>query len=240
MDLLINAFKNFDYASFFGEIPLVKLVIVIVILAATQLFRTFISNIIFGFIERLAAKTETDADDELLEIIKPALNYIVLLFGFWLAQNILAPELGPQLTANLEKLFNFIVILIIGYVVFRSSFLLGRILANSVLKTETEIDNLLRPFMPKLFQAVAIMLVVIKASEIFLGASAGALVGLLGGAGITIGLLFKDIVYDWFCTIIIYTDNLYKEGDWIMVTGLDGFTQVMNVGFRSTDRKSVV
>ncbi len=59
----------------------------------------------------------------------------------------------------------------------------------------------------------------IKISEIFLGQSAAALVGLLGGAGITIGLLFKDIVYDWFCTLIIYSDNLYREGDWVGISG---------------------
>ncbi|MEM8723460.1 MAG: mechanosensitive ion channel domain-containing protein, partial [Cyanobacteria bacterium P01_G01_bin.39] len=66
-----------------------------------------------------------------------------------------------------------------------------------------------------------------------------ALVGLLGGAGITIGLLFKDIVYDWFCTVIIYIDQLYKEGDWIGVDGIDGFIQVIHVGFRSTTLKII-
>ncbi len=237
MDLLVNAIKNFDYASFLGGIPLVKIIIVILILTVTQFFRRFISNIIFRFIDRLTANTETDLDDELIDILKPALNLIILLFGFWLVQTILAQEIGPQLNANLDKLFNFIVVIIIGYVVFRAASLLGRILANTILHTETELDDLLRPFAPKIFQAVAIMVVIIKASEIFLGASAGALVGLLGGAGITIGLLFKDIVYDWFCTVIIYTDKLYKEGDWIMVTGLDGFTQVISVGFRSTTLK---
>jgi len=159
-----------------------------------------------------------------------------LFINFVLIINI-AEEIGPQLNANLDKLFNLIVVIIIGYVVFRAASLLGRILADSILKTETELDDLLRPFAPKIFQAIAIMVVIIKASEIFLGASAGALVGLLGGAGLTLGLLFKDIVYDWFCTVIIYTDKLYKEGDWIGVTGIDGFAQVVTVGFRSTTLK---
>ena len=159
-----------------------------------------------------------------------------MFINFVLIINI-AEEIGPQLNANLDKLFNLIVVIIIGYVVFRAASLLGRILADSILKTETELDDLLRPFAPKIFQAIAIMVVIIKASEIFLGASAGALVGLLGGAGLTLGLLFKDIVYDWFCTVIIYTDKLYKEGDWIGVTGIDGFAQVVTVGFRSTTLK---
>ena len=34
--------------------------------------------------------------------------------------------------------------------------------------------------------------------------------------------------------MIIYSDKLYKEGDWIAVTGVNGFAQVLNIGFRST------
>ncbi|MGB5710827.1 MAG: mechanosensitive ion channel family protein [Waterburya sp.] len=237
MDSLLEAFKNFEYSKFLGGIPITKIVLAFIVIVLTQLLRKFISNVIIAFIERLTAKTETTLDDELIAIIKPALNLVVLLFGIWLAQTILAAELGPQLSANIDKLINFIVVVIIGYVLFRAASLLGRVLADSVLKTETELDNLLRPFMPKIFQAIAIMVIVIKASEIFLGASSGALVGILGGAGLTLGLLFKDIVYDWFCTVVIYTDRLYQEGDWIGVTGVDGFAQVVEVGFRSTTLK---
>ncbi len=33
---------------------------------------------------------------------------------------------------------------------------------------------------------------------------------------------------------MIYSDGLYREGDWIAVAGLDGFVQVMKIGFRTT------
>ena len=108
MELLVNAVRNFDYAYFLGHIPILKIVIVILILTITQFCRRLISNIIFSFVERLTASTETDLDDELIDILKPALNLIVLLFGFWLVQTILAEEIGPQLNANLDKLFNWL------------------------------------------------------------------------------------------------------------------------------------
>lgn len=239
MERLLDTFKNWDFFNLLGGIPFGKLALVFLILVATQFFRKLITNFIVSFIERFTSKTETTLDDELVEILKPGLNLMVLVSGIWLAQAVVAQELGEQLSANIDKIINFVLILIVGNVVFRAASLLGRILANTILRTESELDNLFRPFIPKVFQAVAIMLVVIKASEIFLGASAGALVGLLGGAGITIGLLFKDIVYDWFCTAIIYIDKLYKEGDWLFVTGIDGFAEVVEVGFRSTTLKSI-
>ena len=234
MESFLNALQNFDYSKILGDLPIVKIALVFLILVLTQFCRKLISNIIIGFIQRLTARTETTLDDELLAIIKPALNLVILVFGLWLAQAVLAEEIGPQLSKNIDKITNFITVVIIGYVLFRAASLLGRGLANSILKTDTELDDLLGPFIPKIFQAIAVMVVIIKASEIFLGASAGALAGLLGGAGLTIGLLFKDVVYDWFCTVIIYTDYLYKEGDWLVISEFKNMVQVLNIGFRTT------
>jgi MscS family membrane protein len=230
MDAILNAIKNFNYSG----IPIAKIIAVILILAFTQALRRFFISGIVKTIERLTSKTESKLDDELVNIIKPSLSWLILIGGLWLVKIILADDLGRQLDEAIGRSLNLVVIFIVAYVVYRGASILGQIIANIVLHTETELDELLRPLMPKIFQSAAIIVLAIKVSEIFLGQSAAALVGLLGGAGITIGLLLKDIVYDWFCTLIIYSDKLYKEGDWIGVSGIEGFVQVLNVGFRTT------
>jgi MscS family membrane protein len=212
----------------------IKIVVILIMLTLMQVLRRFLVGVVIKTIENFTSKTETTLDDELIGIIKPALNWLILIGGFWIIKEIIAQELGSKLTETIGNSLNLIVVFIIGYVVYRSSSILGQIIANVVLQTETELDELLRPLMPKIFQSAAVVVLVIKLSEIFLGQSAGALVGLLGGAGITFGLLLKDIVYDWFCTVIIYSDGLFREGDWIGVSGLDGFVQVMRIGFRTT------
>ena len=166
MEFLLNILQNFDYSKIWGDIPIFKITLAFVILVFTQFLRKLISNVIVGFVEHLTAKTETTVDDELIAIVKPALNLVVLVFGFWLAQAVLAEEIGPQLSTNIDKIINFIIVVIIGYVFFRAASLLGRWLANTVLKTDTELDELLRPFMPKIFQAIAVMVVIIKAIAI--------------------------------------------------------------------------
>lgn len=225
-----NTIKNINYSG----VPIVKIVVVIIILTLTQTLRRFIVAGIVKSIERFTAKTETKLDDELIAIAKPALSWLILIGGFWLVKEILAENLGPQLSQSIGSTLNLIVIFIVAYVVYRASSILGQVLANIALNSETELDELLRPLMPKIFQSAAIVVIAIKISEIFLGQSAAALVGLLGGAGITLGLLLKDIVYDWFCTLIIYSDNLYREGDWVGITGVEGFVQIQNIGFRTT------
>ena len=232
MEALWNSLSNININ--YSGIPIGKIVAVIIILTLTQTLRRFLISVVIKTIERFTSKTETTLDDELIAIIKPALSWLILIAGFWIVKEILAAEIGPNLIQTINRTLNLIVVFIVAYVVYRASSIFGQIIANVVLHTETELDELLRPLMPKIFQAAAIIVIAIKASEIFLGQSAAALVGLLGGAGITLGLLLKDIVYDWFCTVIVYSDNLYREGDWVGIVGVPGFVQIMKIGFRTT------
>ncbi|CAD5988888.1 MscS Mechanosensitive ion channel (plasmid) [Planktothrix tepida] len=232
MEQILNTLKNINIDV--SGVPVGKIILVILILTITQVFRRFLIEAIIKRIEYLTRKTESTLDDELIAILKPALSWLILIGGLWLVKEILATNIGPQLSEAITKILNLIVFFIVAYVIYRSASIFGQIIANVMLRTETELDELLRPLMPKIFQSAAIIVLTIKVSEIFLGQSAAALVGLLGGAGITLGLLLKDIVYDWFCTIIIYSDNLYREGDWVSVSGLQGFVQIMSIGFRTT------
>jgi MscS family membrane protein len=230
MEAIWNALQNLDYSG----IPIGKIAAAIIILTLTQALRRFVVAVIVKSIERFTRKTKTDLDDELIAILKPALSWLILIAGLWLVKEILAKELGSQLSETIGRTLNLVVVFIVAYVVYRTSSIFGQIIANLLLHTDTELDELLRPLMPKIFQSAAVIVIAIKVSEIFLGQSAAALVGLLGGAGITFGLLLKDIVYDWFCTIIIYSDHLYREGDWVSVSGLQGFVQIVKIGFRTT------
>ncbi len=232
MESFSDTLRNFNIN--YSSIPIDKIIAAILILTLTQVLRRFLVAVIIKSIERFTRKTQTTLDDELIEVLKPSLSWLILIGGLWTIKGIWAQEIGSQFGEAIDKTLYYIVIFISIYIVYRGSSILGQLIANMLLRTDTELDELLKPLMPKIFQAVAIIFLTIKISEIFLGQSAGALIGLLGGAGITLGLLLKDIVYDWFCTLIIYSDNIYREGDWVGMTGIDGFIEIKKIGFRTT------
>lgn len=217
-----------------AQIPLAKIVLVVAILTLTQLLRGLFFSIAIKRIKHFTSGTDTTLDDELVEILEQPSGWLIFIAGLWIVQVILAENLKPQVSEMLAKILSLSAIVAVAYIVYRASPLLGEILRKLTLNTKTELDDLLVPYVPRLFQTAALAVVVLKASELLLGASANALIGLLGGAGITFGLLLKDIIYDWFCTIIIYTDNLYRPGDWVMVEGIDGIVQVLEIGIRTT------
>ena len=173
MEAVWDFIKNLDYSG----IPVGKIITVIVILALTQVFRRIFTAIVIKTLESLTGKTETTLDDELIEVLKPSLSLLIFLSGLWIVRLVLSRELGSELGGTANYILNIIFVFIVAYIVYRSSSILGQLLALWVLRSDSELDNLLRPFLPKIFQAVAIMAIAIKVSEIFLGGSVGALVG---------------------------------------------------------------
>jgi MscS family membrane protein len=230
MDLILNALHKINYSS----IPLVKIAIAITILAVIQILKRVMVALVIKNLKRFAAKIELGVSDEIISILRSSLSFLFLIGGLWAAKEILADDIGVRINDLLTATLNIIAIFTISYALYQASSILGKIFANQVLQTGTDLDELLQPLMPKIFQSIAIVLIIIKLSELFLGRSATALIGLLGGAGITLGLVFKDILYDWFCTIIIYLDRVFKEGDWVKVAGTNGSSRVVKIGFRTT------
>ncbi|EGJ29368.1 MULTISPECIES: mechanosensitive ion channel domain-containing protein [Moorena] len=232
----INLIKERIFESDFQlpNIPVATIVIVVLILLFTHILRGLFTSIIIHRLERLTSGTETTHDDEFIRILKQPLGWLIWIGGLWLVHLVVATHLSDTQNQKIPEFLFVSVLFIATYILYRAAPLLGELLAGLAANTETELDDLFVPYFPKLFQIAAILIAAIKASEIVLGASAGALIGLLGGAGVALGLLFKDIVYDWCCTVIIYADGLYKPGDVIVLDGVSGRVKILNIGLRST------
>ena len=224
----------FNSSITIANIPLNKVFFIVIIITLTQLLRGLFFSIVIKKIKHFTSGTNTTLDDELVQILEQPSSWLIFIAGLWLVQLILAENLEPKVAEMGGKILSLSAIVAVAYIVYRASPVLGEMLRQLTLHTQTELDDLLVPYLPRLFQTAALAIVVLKAGEVLLGASANALIGLLGGAGITLGLLLRDIIYDWFCTIIIYTDNLYRPGDWLIVEGIDSTIQVLEVGLRST------
>ena len=213
---------------------LIEGTLIVLILLLSQVLKRLFFSAVFSRIERLADKSRTSLDDELIDVLKPPLGWLLFFIALWFVQLILADDLNPDISQLLSKWLEFAIVTTIACTFFQLSPLLGRITAALTIHTETELDNLIVPYIPKLFQTAAVLVIVLKGSEVLLGVSATAIIGILGGAGIAFGLLIKDVIYDWCCTVIIYADNLYRIGDKLNVLEINGQVEVLEIGLRST------
>ncbi|MGB3509723.1 MAG: hypothetical protein WBA93_10850 [Microcoleaceae cyanobacterium] len=191
------------------DIPVIIIFFIILSLLATLVLKQLLTVIVIRRIEALTRNTTTTLDDQLIAVIKKPIGWFIYLMGLWIIQLILTDYIAPQVNQTITGIINLAIVGNIALIFYRISPILGAVLRNLSAQTDTELDNIISPYIPKLFRLTAIVIFALKAGEILLGASATAIVGLIGGAGLTLGLLFKDVVGDWLATIVIYSDGLY-------------------------------
>ena len=223
-----------DYFGFFG-IPGINLLSAILILIVSLVFRRIFSVWALKYIRRLTARTRTTLDDTLIDILNPPLSFLFLLIGISMARTVVVAHLNAELDGFIQSILQFGFVIIVCWLIYRSADVFTSYLEKLSRRTETELDDILAPYLKKIIKIAAIMIIFLKGAEIFLGMSAAALFGFLGGMGLTLGLVFKDIIANWFGCGIIYIDNLFREGDWIQLN--DGNlvdADVEHIGLRST------
>jgi len=218
------------------NIPFYQVLIAALIVVFAALLRRIFSHWILNYMRRVSSKTKTPLDDTLLEILNPPLSYLILLLGFEIARWVIELEnLNPALNRRFEELLQFAFVILVCWIIYRSADVFTLYLERISRRTQTELDDLLAPYLRKVIKLAVIIIVAMKAAEIFLGMTAAALFGLLGGMGLTLGLVFKDIIANWFGCAVIYIDNLFREGDWVQLDKGDVIdADVEEIGIRST------
>ena len=222
-----------EYFTFFG-LPGTKILAVVLVLLFAVLLRKVFSLWIIHYLKKWAARTESDLDDALIHILNPPLQFLILLSGLMIA-TWLVGSLSPSLDVFVQKLLQFGFVIVICWLIYRSADVFSGFLGKLAGRTDTELDDLLVPYLKKVIKVAAVLMVIIKGAEVFMGMSAAALFGLLGGMGLTLGLVFKDIIANWFGCGVIYIDNLFREGDWVQLdAGNLVDADVEEIGIRST------
>lgn len=222
-----------EHLSLFG-IPGEHVVAALGVLILALLFKKIFSIWILKYLKHLTSRTESDLDDALLEILNPPLQFLILLGGIAITRAIIGPT-NPYFDTFLTKTLDFGFVVIICWLIYRSADVFTVFLEKLAGRTATELDDLIVPYLKKVIKIFAVVMVLLKAAEIFLGMSAAALFGLLGGMGLTLGLVFKDIIANWFGCAVIYIDNLFREGDWVSLdSGAIVDADVEKIGIRST------
>jgi len=216
------------------EIPGLKILLASLVLVISFLFRKIFSILVLRYLKRLTLKTKTELDDALLEILNPPISFLILLLGLSITQMIIG-SINPMIDHTIANAIQFGFVVVICWLIYRSADVFMNFLQRLAGRTETKLDDLLVPYLRKVIKIAAIIIAFLKAAEIFLGMSAAALLGLLGGMGLTLGLVFKDIIANWFGCAVIYLDNLFLEGDWVQLDdGKVVDADVEEIGVRST------
>jgi MscS family membrane protein len=199
--------------------------IIIISLAVRQLF----AKVLVKFLRKLTGKTKTQLDDRLLDVIETPARFVFVVAGIWLAVKVL--KLPEDAEGLMTRIVRSLVLFSVFWAVYRGTDTLTAFLKKVTDKTETQLDDMLLPFMRNGLKVIVIVIGAVTIVQEWYANIAGLLTG-LGLGGLAFALAAQDTAANLFGGITIMMDRPFAVGDWIETPHVEG--TVEDIGFRST------
>ncbi|QOW63977.1 mechanosensitive ion channel [Campylobacter hepaticus] len=220
----INQVINISFVNV-GKIAISLLVLVFFIS-----LRRFFSNIVYFILVQIFYKNKNNIDDIKLifiENIKKPVGCLLLVYAASLCFTI-ATYPAP-LSINLSNFFHIIYAILMAWLILKMLDSYGVVLVSKLAQKsgKKEVVNLVIKIL--YFVVVIIALLYVLAQ---LGFNISAIIASLGIGGLAVALAAKDIIANFFASILLLFDNSFNQGDWVEVSGVEG--TVVEIGLRKT------
>ncbi len=181
---------------------------------------------------KLTAKTKTDLDDVLIDIIEEPIVAIIVLVGVFIAFTFLGIQ-DKGINGLFNSVFKIAVIIVLAWTAFRFiNALSDKILIPLSKKTKASFDDHLVPLISKGAKAIVAVIAVIMIMD-SIGFDVTALIAGLGIGGLAIAFAAQETISNLFGGISLMLDKSIKIGDKIRIDS--GEVGVVNeIGLRST------
>ncbi|EMB5559336.1 mechanosensitive ion channel family protein [Campylobacter coli] len=220
----INEMANIDF------INTGKIVISILVLVFFMSLRRFFSNIVYFILVRLVYRNKSDADDIkviFIDNIKKPVGFLLICYAISLCLTI-ATYPAP-LSINLSNLFHIVYAVLIAWLILRILDGYGVVLVSKLAQKsgKKEVVNLVIKILYFVIFVIALLYILAQ-----LGFNISAIIASLGIGGLAVALAAKDIIANFFASILLLFDNSFNQGDWVEVSGIEG--TVVETGLRKT------
>ncbi|MCD8213743.1 MAG: mechanosensitive ion channel family protein [Campylobacter sp.] len=208
----------------------------IVVIVAVFVFFVSLTRLLAKFTYWLMSilgslKNSEDIKEQILDIIKKPITFLLIVLALNICTGIgFYPAPKPINIANIFSIidivgFTWLILAILdGY----GTLFLGEIAQKSGRK---EVVNLVLKIVYFIVVVVAFLMVLKK-----LGFDISALIASLGIGGLAVAFAAKDIIANFFASVMLLFDNSFSQGDWIVCGDIEG--TVVEIGFRKTTVRS--
>ena len=181
----------------------------------------------------LAAKTRTEIDERIIDILHKPVSKTIIIVGAILAISMLSPAEKVNFIAS--GILESAILLIWGSVIYRLSHALIEEIGGRI----SDVTGLGKELLP-LFENIGKILIIVVVGMIFLSiwnVDITPLLATAGIAGFAVAFAAKDTIANFFGGISVFMDRPYKIGDYIILdSGERG--EVVDIGVRSTRIKT--
>lgn len=203
------------------------------LLVSFYLLRRVVTTVIFGFLKKLAARTETTLDDKLFPALEAPVATFIALFGVFASLRVL------KLSESTDRVIGYASTVAFSLALF---WLLLRAF-NAVLEHAHEVaverKMGVAAFMPWIKKALVTIFVVVGAliTAQSMGADVKAFLAGLGIGGLAFALAAQDTIANLFGSVVVAIDQPFKLGEAVKIGAHQGVVE--DIGLRSTKLRAV-
>ena len=183
------------------------------VLALFLIVRRLFARFVIAWLKRLTAKTVTEIDDRTIDALEKPLRFVLIVFGFFIATEVLQLEgtfdvIASKITRSLVTLTLFWGVISL---VEPLSFLLGWL---KDMFSETMVSWFIK--------AIKILFMFIGAAAILdvWGIKIGPILAGLGLFGLAGALAAQDLLKNLLSGVLVLAERRFQVGDWIRVDGV--------------------
>ncbi|MDE5925508.1 MAG: mechanosensitive ion channel family protein [Helicobacter sp.] len=206
-----------------------KIVISLLVIAFFVSLRKFSSHILYFFLIRLVYRNkDTDYIKKMfIEHIKKPVGWLLLTYGLNVCVNIV--YYPAPISLGIANLFYIIYALFIVWAVFVLLDSYGILFVSKIAQKsgKKEIVNVVVKILYFVVLTIALLFVLAR-----LGFNISALITSLGIGGAAMALAAKDIIANFFASVMLLFDDSFNQGDWVEVLGVEG--TIVETGLRKT------
>jgi MscS family membrane protein len=214
-------FPNIDETLFHWIACLIVMVLAI-------LLRHVITNVIFHYLKKLAAKTETTLDDKLFPALEGPTATLIMVLGIFAALTVL------QLSPEVDRLINGGAVICILAVIIWGIIRAGGAVLDHLEELAHAKQMTVATFMPLIKKTLFVFAIIVGILWIAqsLGANVGVFLTSLGIGGLAFALAAQDTIANLFGSFVVVIDQPFKVGDTVKIGSSTG--TVEDIGLRST------
>jgi small-conductance mechanosensitive channel len=208
----------------------INLLISILIALAGYLLGTWV---IKRILPRLAKKTDSKLDDDLLKIVGPKIRWLVTFFILRFAITDRLVFIGEGFNQVLRDIFYTLILSLIVWIFWKVVMLTADWYAE---KKAGEGREELTPViqMGKTFLQILTGIVGVTILLSYFGVNVSTLTAALGIGGLAFSLAAKDTLSDAIAGLILLIDQPFRVGDRIEIQGVGTWGDVVEIGLRTT------
>ncbi|RDU65815.1 hypothetical protein CQA53_05850 [Helicobacter didelphidarum] len=221
----------------YSNLIVAKIIVSILLFLILWVWRKLIAKVIMYFMDFIVhiSKQDKNLHTQIQKQILKPISLWLLAWSINVSIEILYyPTLEPERIANWFSIFYVINIAWLFIVIVKSY---GVALIDSIAQKSNdgfrrEIINLILKIFYSIIIIITILIILKK-----LGFNVSAIIASLGLGGLAVALAIKDILANFFASVMLLLDDSFSQGDWITSGNIEG--SIVEIGLRRTTIRTV-